>query len=138
MIRSCFSLVLAAALALLLAACGGGGGEAGGKTEVVVWHGYADAQGDNFTALIDQYNQAHPDVNVTQLVTNSDLVLQKILTAVRGGTPPDVAYMFGSWSPNIAQIPRGRRHEGPCGAVLAGTGRISIRASGPPRPSGTR
>lgn len=108
MIRSCLSLVLAAALTVVLAACGGGGGDdaGGGKTEVVVWHGYADAQGDNFTALIDQYNQAHPDVNVTQLVTNSDLVLQKILTAVRGGTPPDVAYMFGSWSPNIAEIPQ--------------------------------
>ncbi len=108
MIRSCFSVVLAAVLAVLLAACGGGGGGdgAGGKTEVVVWHGYADAQGENFTALIDQYNREHPDVNVTQLVTNSDLVLQKILTAVRGGTPPDVAYMFGSWSPNIAEIPQ--------------------------------
>ncbi|MDF2585423.1 MAG: transporter substrate-binding protein [Mycobacterium sp.] len=103
--RNRLLVALAAVLALVLAACGGGGGDdAGGKTEVVVWHGYADAQGDNFTALIDRYNKEHPDVNVTQLVTNSDLVLQKILTAVRGGTPPDVAYMFGSWSPNIAEI----------------------------------
>ncbi|KAA0111629.1 ABC transporter substrate-binding protein [Mycolicibacterium sp. P9-22] len=103
--RNRLLVALAAVLALVLAACGGGGSDdSGGKTEVVVWHGYADAQGDNFTALIDRYNKEHPDVNVTQLVTNSDLVLQKILTAVRGGTPPDVAYMFGSWSPNIAEI----------------------------------
>ncbi len=87
--RNRLLVALAAVLALVLAACGGGGGDdAGGKTEVVVWHGYADAQGDNFTALIDRYNKEHPDVNVTQLVTNSDLVLQKILTAVRGGTLP--------------------------------------------------
>ena len=72
------------------------------------WSGTAttDAQGKNFTALIDQYNKEHPDVEVTQLVSSSDLVLQKVLTAVRGGTPPDVAYMFGSWAPNIAKIPQ--------------------------------
>jgi multiple sugar transport system substrate-binding protein len=93
--------------ALALAGCGGGGGSsAGGKTKIVVWDGYTDAQGKSFTALIDRYNKDHPDVEVTQLVSSSDLVLQKVLTAVRGGTPPDVAYMFGSWAPNIAKIPQ--------------------------------
>ena len=92
--------------ALALAGCGGGSSGGGGKTKVVVWDGYEDAQGKNLTALIDQYNSDHPDVEVTQLVSSSDRVLQKVLTAVRGGTPPDVAYMFGSWSPNIAKIPQ--------------------------------
>src|SRR3954447_16334628 len=93
--------------ALALAGCGGGGGSsAGGKTKIVVWDGYTDAQAKSFTALIDQYNKENPDVDVTQLVSSSDLVLQKVLTAVRGGTPPDVAYMFGSWAPNIAKIPQ--------------------------------
>lgn len=93
--------------ALVLAGCGGGGGgSTGGKTKIVVWDGYNDAQGKSFTSLIDKYNQEHPDVEVTQLVSSSDLVLQKVLTAVRGGTPPDVAYMFGSWAPNIAKIPQ--------------------------------
>jgi multiple sugar transport system substrate-binding protein len=100
-------VALLAAGALALAGCGGGdGSSAGGKTKIVVWDGYTDAQGKSFTALIDKYNQEHPDVQVTQLVSSSDLVLQKILTAVRGGTPPDVAYMFGSWAPNIAKIPQ--------------------------------
>ena len=82
--------------ALLLAGCGGGDSGGGGKTKVVVWDGYEDAQGKNLTALIDQYNKENPDVEVTQLVSSSDRVLQKVLTAVRGGTPPDVAYMFGA------------------------------------------
>ena len=101
--------LLAAAVsvaALVLAGCGGGDSESGGKTKVVVWNGYEDAQGKNLTALIAQYNKDHPDVDVTQLVSSSDRVLQKVLTAVRGGSPPDVAYMFGSWSPNIAKIPQ--------------------------------
>jgi multiple sugar transport system substrate-binding protein len=96
--------------ALVLAGCGSGGDSggsgSGGKTKVVVWDGYEDVQGKNITALIAQYNKEHPDVQVTQLVSSSDRVLQKVLTAVRGGSPPDVAYMFGSWAPNIAKIPQ--------------------------------
>jgi len=29
-----------------------------------------------------------------------------VLTAVRGGSPPDIAYLYGSWAPNVAQIPQ--------------------------------
>ncbi|AQT81397.1 ABC transporter substrate-binding protein [Mycolicibacterium litorale] len=105
MTRSRVFVAMLAALALVLSACGGGGdNQAGGKTKIVVWNGYTDEQAKNFTGLIDQYNKAHPDVEVTQLVSSSDQVLQKVLTAVRGGSAPDIAYMFGSWSPNIAKI----------------------------------
>jgi multiple sugar transport system substrate-binding protein len=97
-----------AVLILILAACGGGSSssDSSGPTKIVVWHGYTDTQGKNFTDLMNQYNKTHPDVEVTELVSSSDQVLQKVLTAVRGGSAPDVAYMFGSWSPNIAQIPQ--------------------------------
>ena len=29
-----------------------------------------------------------------------------MLTAVKGGSPPDIAYLYGSWAPNVAQIPQ--------------------------------
>jgi multiple sugar transport system substrate-binding protein len=102
--RLCIALV--AALAFALAACGGGGSSSSGPVEIAVWHGYQDTEGTVFKGLIDQYNKAHPDVKVSELYSSNDLVLQKVLTAVRGGSAPDVAYMFGSWSPNIAQIPQ--------------------------------
>ena len=108
MTRTRMWTALVAVFALLLAACGGGGGssQSSGPTEIAVWHGFQDTEGDAFKALVAQYNKDHPDVKVTELYSNSDQVLQKVLTAVRGGTPPDVAYMYGSWSPNIAQIPQ--------------------------------
>ncbi len=106
-IRRRLCIAILAVLALVLAACGGGGDSASsGPTEIAVWHGYQDTEGDAFKSLIDQYNKEHPDVKVSELYSSNDLVLQKVLTAVRGGSAPDVAYMFGSWSPNIAKIPQ--------------------------------
>jgi multiple sugar transport system substrate-binding protein len=105
MFRSWFCIALVATLAFVLAACGGGGGSSSsGPVEIAVWHGYQDTEGDAFKGLIDQYDKSHPDVRVSELYSSNDLVLQKVLTAVRGGSAPDVAYMFGSWSPNIAKI----------------------------------
>lgn len=107
MIRKRLSVAMAAVLVLVLAACGGGGGSSSsGPTEISVWHGYQDTEGTVFKSLIDGYNSEHPDVKVNELYSSNDLVLQKVLTAVRGDSAPDVAYMFGSWSPNIAQIPK--------------------------------
>ena len=40
------------------------------------------------------------------LFVNNDDTLQKVLTAVKGGSPPDIAYLYGSWAPNVAQIPQ--------------------------------
>lgn len=105
MIRRQLCLVLAAVLAVVLTACGGGSSSSG-PVEIAVWHGYQDTEGEVFKGLIDQYNKEHPDVKVSELYSSNDLVLQKVLTAVRGGSAPDVAYMFGSWSPNIAKIPQ--------------------------------
>lgn len=106
-IRQRFCIALAAILALVLAACGGGGdSSSSGPTKITVWHGYQDTEGTVFKSLIDQYNKDHPDVQVSELYSSNDLVLQKVLTAVRGDSAPDVAYMFGSWSPNIAKIPK--------------------------------
>ena len=105
MIRRKLAISLIALLAFVLAACGGGGGSSSGPTEIKVWHGYQDTEGEVFKSLVDQYNREHPDVKVSELYSSNDLVLQKVLTAVRGDSAPDVAYMFGSWSPNIAKIP---------------------------------
>jgi multiple sugar transport system substrate-binding protein len=105
-IRRRLYIALVTALAFVLAACGGGGSSSSGSAEITVWHGYQDTEGKVFKGLVDQYNKDHPDVKVSELYSSNDLVLQKVLTAVRGGSAPDVAYMFGSWSPNIAKIPQ--------------------------------
>src|SRR5579863_2557746 len=95
-------------VALGLAACGSdaSGGSSGGGQAISIWEGYTGAEAKTFTHLVAEYDKQHPGVTVASLYVNNDDTLQKVLTAVRGGSPPDIAYLYGSWAPNVAQIPQ--------------------------------
>ncbi len=95
--------------AAVLAGCGtdstsSGGG--GGVQTIQIWEGYTEAEAKAFSHLVAEYEAQHPGQKVSPLFVNNDNTLQKVLTAVRGGSPPDIAYLYGSWAPNVAQIPQ--------------------------------
>ena len=75
------------------------------NVDITVWEGYTDNEGKVFQSLVTAFNNSHPGIHVSTLETSNDFMLQKVLTAARGGAPPDVAYLYGSWAPNIAKIP---------------------------------
>ena len=114
--RVCLFVVAAA---LMLAACGGSssssstsgsssasGSGSKGHVNITLWHGYTDVEATSIKALVKQFNASHPNVTVTaQFYGNSDYALQKVLAAVAGGKPPDIAYLYGSWAANIATNP---------------------------------
>jgi len=95
--------------AAVLAGCGAdsnsSGGGSGAQT-IQVWEGYTAAEAKAFAHLVSEYEAQHPGQKVSPLFVNNDDTLQKVLTAVRGGSPPDIAYLYGSWAPNVAQIPQ--------------------------------
>jgi multiple sugar transport system substrate-binding protein len=92
--------------ALGLAACGSdAGGNSSGGSSISIWEGYTGPEAKAFAHLVAEYDKAH-GVTVNSLFVNNDNTLQKVLTAVRGGSPPDIAYLYGSWAPNVAQIPQ--------------------------------
>jgi multiple sugar transport system substrate-binding protein len=103
-------LAAAAAVTLGVAACGtdstssGGGG--GGGAAINIWEGYTGPEAKVFAHLIALYQKENPGQKVSSLFVNNDDTLQKVLTAVRGGSPPDIAYLYGSWAPSVAQIPQ--------------------------------
>jgi multiple sugar transport system substrate-binding protein len=101
-------LFLIAATVLLVAAagCGGSSSSSNGVVNVTVWHGYEDVEGKAMTSAATRFNATHPKIHVTvQNYGNSDYALQKVLTAIRGGSYPDIAYLYGSWAANIARSP---------------------------------
>ena len=100
-------LFLIAATALLVASAGcGGSSSSNGVVNVTVWHGYEDIEGKAMTSAAARFNATHPKIHVTvQNYGNADYALQKVLTAIRGGAYPDIAYLYGSWAANIARSP---------------------------------
>jgi multiple sugar transport system substrate-binding protein len=99
--------VASSVVALGLAACGSDAtGGTGGGNAISIWAGYTGAEAKAFAHLISEYQKQHPGQTVNSLFVNNDSSLQKVLTAVRGGSPPDIAYLYGSWAPNVAQIPQ--------------------------------
>jgi multiple sugar transport system substrate-binding protein len=97
--------ITAALLALGLVGCGSGSSGGSGGT-IQVWEGWTGAEAKTYAHLVSVYEHQHPGVKVSSLYVNNDDTLQKVLTAVRGGSPPDIAYLYGSWAPNVAQIPQ--------------------------------
>src|SRR5215469_7147853 len=82
--------VASALLAVGLAACGtGSGGSTSGNLQI--WEGYQATEGKAFAHLLSEWNKAHPDEQVTSLYVNNDNSLPKLLTAVKGGSQPNVA-----------------------------------------------
>ncbi len=58
-------------------------------------------------SMVAQFNASHPKIQVTvQYDGNTDYALQKVQTAIAGGDPPDISYLYGSWAANIAQSPK--------------------------------
>jgi multiple sugar transport system substrate-binding protein len=99
---ACALAVTAAAAAL--AACGSGAATSGGGKSIQIWEGYTGDEAKAFAHLVAEYDKAHPGVTVSSLFVNNDYTLQKVQTAVAGGNPPDIAYLYGSWAPNVAKI----------------------------------
>jgi multiple sugar transport system substrate-binding protein len=93
--------------AFALAGCGtDSGGSGGGPDAIQIWEGWTGAEAKAFAHLVAEYQAQNPGQKVSSLYVNNDNTLQKVLTAVRGGSPPDIAYLYGSWAPNVAQIPQ--------------------------------
>jgi multiple sugar transport system substrate-binding protein len=103
-----------AVLAIVATACssaggaqGGGSGGSNGAVTIDLWHGYQGKEGKEMNRLVAEYERLHPNVHIQQtFISNLDYALQKVETAIAGGQPPDIAYLYGSWAANIAQSPR--------------------------------
>ncbi len=89
-----------AAAALTLTACSGdstdgggssdGGGAAAGTTELLLWHGYTEADGDVLQKIVDNFNGSQDAcvVNTEPLAWTS--ISEKLLTSLGAGNGPNI------------------------------------------------
>jgi multiple sugar transport system substrate-binding protein len=102
-----FPLVLAAiaATALATAAVAGARPAASKKpVEVVFWHAQTEEGQVAIHKLVGQFNKTHPNIVVRdQLGSNGDSMVQKLQAVIGSDNYPDIAYVYGSDVPNVAQ-----------------------------------
>lgn len=96
--------------ALLMTACGSSsksGSSSGGVVHITMSHGYTDVEAKEINAQVATWNAAHPKIQV-KLVFNggNDNALQKTLANLAAGSPPDIAYEFGSSIAALAGRPK--------------------------------
>jgi len=79
-------------------------GDAGAKTKVAFWHPMTDVTGEAVEAVIAAFEQKYPDIDIepTYIANQGEGQNEKLLAAIAGGNPPDVAYFdrfeVGAWA----------------------------------------
>ncbi|GAA1688588.1 ABC transporter substrate-binding protein [Glycomyces endophyticus] len=81
-----------AALAITATGCSGGG-DGGGPVELTFWHGYTEADGDVLQGIVDEFNAAHDDVEITTELKTWASIDDTLLTALSAGEGPDIVAM---------------------------------------------
>jgi len=72
--------------------------------KLTLWHAYGGTLGEQFEALVDAFNQAHPDIHVQSSYGGSLWTMRdKLFTAVSGGAAPDLAQIDQFWSSELAE-----------------------------------
>ncbi|NOU73509.1 extracellular solute-binding protein [Paenibacillus sp. LMG 31458] len=74
-----------------------------GNVTVTMWHGLTSIDLDNMNKVVKAFEEKNPTIKIKLVYTESNEGAdQKLLTAVAGGNPPDIAYFdrfkVGSWA----------------------------------------
>lgn len=93
--RGVLLLVLAGSLAVALTACPGHAAE-GKRTEIRYWEKWTGFEADVMRGIVDEFNASQDRIYVSY--TSVSQIDRRLMLAIAGGVPPDVA---GIWGLNI-------------------------------------
>lgn len=101
------ALVISACVQALPAAQPGtpapGAGTAVQPIQLTFWNYWDGKNAETIQALVDEYNQAHPDVEIANVFIGWGELLPKLQTAAAGGEQPDIAAVDLVWMPKMAE-----------------------------------
>ena len=109
-LKAVLTALLVLVIGVVAAGCGGSSsdsGSSGGVVHITLWHGDVDVEGATIKSMVARVQRVHPDIQVkVQYDGNSGLRAAEGRDRDRGGDPPDISYLYGSWAANIAQSPK--------------------------------
>lgn len=75
----------------------------GGVTRLTLWHAYGGALGKSFEALVQEFNQAHPAIQIEPSYGGTLFTMrEKLVTAIAAQSAPDIAQIDQFWSSELA------------------------------------
>ncbi|WP_425430465.1 ABC transporter substrate-binding protein [Desmospora activa] len=98
----CSLMAVLVLVGTVMAGCATGQGDS--ANTITLWHGMTDTGKETFEQLAAQFEEKHPDfkVNVVYIAQQGEGRNEKLLAAIAGGNPPDVAFFdrfeVGSWA----------------------------------------
>ncbi|WP_066192146.1 MULTISPECIES: ABC transporter substrate-binding protein [Gracilibacillus] len=90
-------VVLSCFIVIILVACSSdeeSGGSGGDANTVEFWHPMTDTSGEAVEKVIEEFEKQNSDIKIdaTYVANQGEGQNEKLLTAIAGGNPPDVAY----------------------------------------------
>lgn len=64
---------------------------AAGKVTLTYWSGFTGGDGPTYVGLVKEFNATHPNIQVNMEVQPWDTIAQKLPTALKTGSGPDIA-----------------------------------------------
>jgi multiple sugar transport system substrate-binding protein len=64
------------------------------KEKVVFWFGASQDERAAYEAMVDEFNRAHPNIEVRGMLVPQKYVERKLILSVAGGVPPDVVRFY--------------------------------------------
>ncbi len=77
---------------------------AAAPVNISLWTLFTGGEGENMTAMLEQFNQEHPDIQVTFKVIEWTAYYEQLLTALLSGEGPEIAVMHLSNLPEFANM----------------------------------
>ncbi len=97
--KKAVALIMAGLMTLSMAACSSNSAgssaatnassKSAGTTNIVFWHAWTGSEADALQKVIDDYNKSQTEIHVETLSSQTE---DKMLTALTGGSGPDVVY----------------------------------------------
>lgn len=95
------ALVLGAGVALLLPGCSDAGGESDGRVVVRYWDKWSGLEAQAMRDVVDDFNASQDRIFVE--FSSVSQINRRLMLAIGGGNPPDVAGLFGNTLPVYAE-----------------------------------
>jgi ABC-type glycerol-3-phosphate transport system substrate-binding protein len=85
-------------LIILSLSCGKESGSTDGRKTVKFWHSFVSSTVPALNALIERFEKEHPDIKIdAQYVPSGDALIQKLVTAIRSKTAPDISWLHSDF-----------------------------------------